>query len=476
MAGQSQLDPVFVAVNPVTNKIYVSNNLSDNVTVIDGDTNATTSVPVGAEPAAIAINSVTNKIYVMCDPGTVVVIDGATNATTSISAGSLPFRAAVNTLTNQIYVTDFNGTNVTVIDGATNNTSTLAVGIGTIDAVADPVTNRIYITGVDTSNMTEIDGASNNISSVAIAGSVAPMNIALNPVTGSIYMSNESTSNVTVLTEQQVHPVALTTTITPIAGNFTITTAPTFTFSAASTFAPTAPPADAVYFQMDTWQGPWIRATSSGGGNFTGTTQTLPVGVHVIYAYATDGQDATSTMTTFSRRRQQPTEWRQRIAAYLFVVIPPIAPPTLSIAFNPTSIAVGATTTLTFTITNPTVNTTPLLGVAFAVGLPAGLTVVNSSATECGGTLQTMSPSTIVLTGATVAANSQCVFGVTVTGATAGNYLLVVERWQHNHFDERRHPAFPATPERCCCRAGFYFRGWHAEHNCFLSRRKLQLP
>ena len=33
-----------VAVNPVTNKIYVANGSSDNVTVIDGATNATTMV------------------------------------------------------------------------------------------------------------------------------------------------------------------------------------------------------------------------------------------------------------------------------------------------------------------------------------------------------------------------------------------------------------------------------------------------
>ena len=36
-----------VAVNPVTNKIYVANYGSNNVTVIDGATNATTTVSRG---------------------------------------------------------------------------------------------------------------------------------------------------------------------------------------------------------------------------------------------------------------------------------------------------------------------------------------------------------------------------------------------------------------------------------------------
>ena len=39
-----------MAVNPVTNKIYVANYDSDNVTVIDGATNATTTVAAGAQP------------------------------------------------------------------------------------------------------------------------------------------------------------------------------------------------------------------------------------------------------------------------------------------------------------------------------------------------------------------------------------------------------------------------------------------
>ena len=34
-----------MAVNPVTNKIYVANQDSNNVTVIDGATNSTTTVP-----------------------------------------------------------------------------------------------------------------------------------------------------------------------------------------------------------------------------------------------------------------------------------------------------------------------------------------------------------------------------------------------------------------------------------------------
>jgi CSLREA domain-containing protein len=103
-------------------------------------------------------------------------------------------------------------------------------------------------------------------------------------------------------------------------------------------------------------------------------------------------------------------------------VLTVIAPPAIAKAFNPTSIAVNATTELTFTITNPPANTAPLTGVGFSDTLPTGLTVANNSASTCGGTLTTTAPTGIALTGATIAVSSQCQFSVTVTGTAVNNY------------------------------------------------------
>jgi len=101
------------------------------------------------------------------------------------------------------------------------------------------------------------------------------------------------------------------------------------------------------------------------------------------------------------------------------------APPSIAKAFSPLNISLNATTSLTFTITNPAANVDPLTGVAFTDTLPTGLTVASASATVCGGTLTTTNPTGIALTGATIAVNSQCVFSVTVTGAAAGQYTNV---------------------------------------------------
>lgn len=99
-----------------------------------------------------------------------------------------------------------------------------------------------------------------------------------------------------------------------------------------------------------------------------------------------------------------------------------VAPPSIAKAFNPTTIALNATTSLTFTITNPAANTVAETGVAFTDTLPTGLTVANASATVCGGTLTTTAPTGIALSGASINTNSQCQFSVTVTGAASGVY------------------------------------------------------
>jgi uncharacterized repeat protein (TIGR01451 family) len=99
-----------------------------------------------------------------------------------------------------------------------------------------------------------------------------------------------------------------------------------------------------------------------------------------------------------------------------------VAPPSIAKVFNPSTIALNATTALTFTITNPAANAVALTGVAFTDTLPAGLTIANASATVCGGTLTTASPTGVALTGAAIATGGQCVFSVTVTGGASGNF------------------------------------------------------
>ena len=131
--------PYAVAVNSVTNKIYIANcgvrcfggfGESSTLTVIDGRDNSTSTIfGENSKFVAIAVNPVTNKIYVADENvGRVLIIDGNDNSVTSVTVGQQPFAIAINSITNKIYVS--NGiSNITIIDGTNNSLATVSVGM-----------------------------------------------------------------------------------------------------------------------------------------------------------------------------------------------------------------------------------------------------------------------------------------------------------------------------------------------------------
>jgi len=189
--------PIAVGVNGTTNKIYVANQNSSNLTVIDGATYSTTTVMTGTYPAGVAVNSATNKIYVANGNGSVTVVDGATNHTTTISVGNDPIAIAVNSITNKIYVANYYGNNVTVIDGATNHTTTVAAGRRPYALAVNSATNKIYVSDSGSEQVTVIDGATNTASTVAVEST--PQALAVDPFTNHIYVANYASGDVSVI-------------------------------------------------------------------------------------------------------------------------------------------------------------------------------------------------------------------------------------------------------------------------------------
>ena len=96
---------------------------------------------------------------------------------------------------------------------------------------------------------------------------------------------------------------------------------------------------------------------------------TLTVGAHV---------NTTSTVTATATPSGGP--------ASATLTVNPVSAPTIAKAFGAAAIAVGGTTSLSFTITNPSTSTS-LTGVGFTDALPAGLVVAtpNGLTGSCGG-------------------------------------------------------------------------------------------
>jgi hypothetical protein len=98
-------------------------------------------------------------------------------------------------------------------------------------------------------------------------------------------------------------------------------------------------------------------------------------------------------------------------------------PPLIAKAFNPTDVAWGTPTTLTFTITNPVGNVVALTDVGFT-DLLQGMVVANPSAatTDCPGGAITAAPGTVIiaLSGATIPVGGSCMLSVNVTPTSFG--------------------------------------------------------
>jgi YVTN family beta-propeller protein len=334
--------PNAVAINPATNKIYVTNLGDGTVSVIDGSTDTVSAVvTVGfssqANGSSIAVNPVTNKIYVPNSfSNTVTVIDGPTNATTTITTGigTDPNAVAVNPITNKIYVTNLADGTISVIDGVTNTVAVVTVGFSSqanrTSIAVNLATDKIYVTNSFSNSVTVIDGASNTTTTLTAGIGTIPNALAINLATNNIYVTNLADATVSAISDEQVQAIPLVTSIAPQPGNVT-GNAPTLALTAATTFAPTPPPIRTVYYQVDTWEGPWIAAAPA-SGNFTGTVAPpLLQGTHVVYAYATDGQDANSTGMA--------QQLIGRLTAEVFTVILPGTTTVITADNNPASVA-----------------------------------------------------------------------------------------------------------------------------------------
>ena len=223
--------PAQIAVNSVTNRVYVEEYRVPAVDVMDGSTYSVVArLPVSCaagtdasrcNSAGIAVNHVTNKIYAaFTAPAstasgytTIFVIDGSTNTVTEnvtyadwlLAAPPAPFGLTIDSATNMLYAVSGqdvqlqtkNSDSVHVIDASTNSIVTsIPLGNSTIGIGVDEATNRIYAGG---SSVFAIDGATNTL--VATVPHVPTLGVAVNSATSLIYASGYFAHNVTVIAE-----------------------------------------------------------------------------------------------------------------------------------------------------------------------------------------------------------------------------------------------------------------------------------
>ena len=198
-------NPCAVGLNPATGKVYVANDGSDSVSVIDGKTDSVVAtVGVGDHPCAVGINPTNNRIYVANrGSGTVSVINGATNiklATVPVGSFYYPCDIGVNPTTNKVYVANSNTTIVSVIDG-NNNVAPITVEHFPVAIGINPTTNRIYVAHRSSKKVSVIDGSTDTLLTTVTLGNQYHnhYDVGVNTKTNKIYVPDYESGTVSVI-------------------------------------------------------------------------------------------------------------------------------------------------------------------------------------------------------------------------------------------------------------------------------------
>jgi YVTN family beta-propeller protein len=214
-------DPSGAAVDLANGWVYVANEGSDNVSVLN-DTSVVASVPLSGlvgGPDYVTYDPLNGLVYVVDQSnfevggGAVSVLNGTTVVAT-LPVGQLPNFAVLDPANGYLYVTDSGGDAVSVINAAGNATiANVTVGAGPTSAAYDPSSGYVYVANSGSANVSLLFGA--HVAGSRPAGT-DPSSAAYDPLNELVYVVNGGSDNATLYYD------------TSIAGNVTVGTDPTF--------------------------------------------------------------------------------------------------------------------------------------------------------------------------------------------------------------------------------------------------------
>lgn len=214
--------PQGIVVNPVNQMVYIANQLSGTVTVLD-TTNQVVKViqlqpsfPGFSSPVALTVNSKSSSskygyVYVACSvSNTIAIIDLSLNVVANIPAGVRPIALAFNPVNCFVYVANLVSDNVSVIHSETFDEVTgspLPSGQDPIGVGINPVNGVIYI--ANSLGNTISVYSSDNILLTNIDAGLYPVSITYNPANNSMY-AVAAHSNVVHQIETITHSIVST--------------------------------------------------------------------------------------------------------------------------------------------------------------------------------------------------------------------------------------------------------------------------
>src|SRR3989475_12895329 len=165
--------PDFIAYDSGKGEMFVTDERSNNVTVISDSTNAViANIPVGSYPIGLAYDSGIGEVFVAnSGSNNVTVISDSTNAViANIPVGSYPSGAAYDSGKGEMFVTNYGviSNNVTVISDATHAVvENIRVGSNPGGVAYDGAKGEVFVA----------HGGSNNVTVISPAAHAALANI-----------------------------------------------------------------------------------------------------------------------------------------------------------------------------------------------------------------------------------------------------------------------------------------------------------
>ena len=161
--------PFGIGVQPDGSRVYVANQNSNTVSVINTTTNsvqANIGLGGGLSPFGLAVSPDGTHVYTAdYASNAVTVIDTATETSSAVvGVGKYPKMVAVSPDSSRVYVTNSGSNSVSVIDSASNTvTATIGVGTTPLGVAASPDGARVYVANVGSGSMSVIDAGTNQV-------------------------------------------------------------------------------------------------------------------------------------------------------------------------------------------------------------------------------------------------------------------------------------------------------------------------
>jgi len=208
--------PDSVAVNNASDKVYVANRESNNVSVIDGRTGVRTedTLTAGTYPTSIGVNQKDDTVYVGNSRSySLSVFNGKASGPRSadvtvrlspVGPGNGPSAVVVDQRDGTVYVPDYGNAvrpgAVSVLSGSTNTvTRTFPVGVAPIDAALHEASDTLYLANWVPKNVWAVNARTGSRIGEPIPMDSNASAVAVHQADGTVYATSWGTDAVAVI-------------------------------------------------------------------------------------------------------------------------------------------------------------------------------------------------------------------------------------------------------------------------------------